>query len=141
MNASQAGGRPEPRRIFAVVVGLHGLTHWIGFAVPWGLTTSPDFPSSTSAAWGTIELGEAGARMVGLLWLVVIPVFALAAVGLWQRRTWAVPLTAIAALASLPLCILASPAAIGGIWLDVAILGVLAAAHVPATRQWTSRAR
>jgi hypothetical protein len=113
---------PLVRRIFALVVGLHGLVHLIGFVVPWRLATLEGFLYTTSAAWDAVELGEAGYKLVGVAWLVVATAFVVAAVGLWSSRPWAWTLTTGAALASLPLCILGSPQALAGIFVNVAIL-------------------
>ncbi len=115
------------RAAIAVLFVLHGVVHWIGFAVPWKLMSSESFTYTTSAAWGNLEIGETGTRLVGVAMLVAIVPFLVAAYGVWRRETWAVPITILAAGYSLILCILDSPAAIIGVALDVAILAAVVA--------------
>lgn len=108
----------------AVFVGLHGVVHWIGFAVPWGLMESPSNADPTKGLWGTLSLGGAGAHAVGILWLVPLALFVLAAIGIWRRASWALAATALAAGLSLVVCLVGSPAAIIGTVIDVGILAI-----------------
>jgi hypothetical protein len=110
------------RILAAVGLAVHGLIHLIGFVVAWRLVEVQGFAYSTTAAWGRIELGDVGARVVGLGWLLAAACFVAAGIGVWQRATWAAPWTGLAAVVSLVLCVLGSPAAIRGVWIDVAIL-------------------
>lgn len=110
----------------AVFVGLHGIVHWIGFAVPWGLMASQSNPDPTRGLWGTLALGDGGAHIVGALWLVPLALFVLAAVAIWRRAAWALAATALAAALSLVVCLIGSPAAIVGTVIDVAILAIAA---------------
>ena len=109
----------------AAVIALHGVVHLIGFVVPWRLASLEGFPYTTTAAWGRIELGEGGARLLGVSWLIAAIVFFVAAFGIWQQAPWALPLLAIVAAGSLVLCVLGSPAAVAGIAINVAILAVI----------------
>jgi hypothetical protein len=61
-----------------------------------------------------------------VLWLLTAIAFVVGAVGLWQHAGWGRTVTAGAALVSLPICLLSSPAAIAGVVVNVAILAVLA---------------
>jgi hypothetical protein len=110
----------------ALVLAVHGLIHLIGFVVPWRLATLADFPYRTTALNGALELGESGARLVGLGWLGVAVGFLVAAVGVWQGTSWALPLVGALAIASLLLCILGLPEAGTGIVVDLAILALVA---------------
>jgi hypothetical protein len=110
----------------AIFIALHGLVHWIGFAVPWRLITTESFTYATTALGGQLELGEVGARVVGALWLPVLAAFVVAAYGMWSRVSWSLPVLAASAASSLVLCVLALPAAIAGVVIDVAILLVVA---------------
>jgi hypothetical protein len=114
------------RTLSALVLALHGLIHLIGFLVPFRIAELQGYAYTTSAAWGRIELGDGGARVVGVLWLLATVAFLVVAYGIWQGTSWAVPLTAVAAACSLVLCILGSPAAAAGIAVNVAILAVIA---------------
>ena len=129
-----AGIRPRTaaRRIAAVVLALHGLVHLIGFVVPWRVAQVEGFAYRTTALDGAFELGETGALVIGLAWLVIAVGFVLAAVGVWDARAWAIPLVGVLAAASLVVCVMGLPETVAGIVLDVAILGTVA---------WVVRAR
>lgn len=127
-----AGHRTLTRRLFAALLGVHALIHLIGFAVPWRLLTTPDFPYATTVAWGSVDLGSSGIRVLGVAWLVVAAGFGVAAIGVWSNRSWAIRLTAAAVVASVPMTILGAPAAILGLLVDGAILAALA------VRRWAN---
>lgn len=110
----------------AAALGLHGLIHLIGFVVPWGIARVDGFPYRTTALGGAIALGDAGARVVGVAWLLVAVGFVVAAVALWRGEAWAAPLAAGLAVASILVCALGLPEAGFGILVNVAILGVVA---------------
>jgi hypothetical protein len=62
--------------VLGVLIALHGLAHLVGFAAPLA---------------GRLDLGDAGIRVVGVLWLLL-------AVALWvaaalMSRSWRVPTT------------------------------------------------
>jgi hypothetical protein len=120
------------RIVAAVVVAGHGLIHLIGFVVPWGLAQVEGFPYRTTALGGAIALGDAGARAVGVAWLVCAVGFVVAGLGIWRRASWALPLAAVLAVASIVPCVLGLPEAVAGIVVNAVILGVVA---------WTSIAR
>lgn len=110
------------RRGFAILLVLHGLIHLIGFVVPWHLATLAGFPYSTSALWGRLELGATGAQVLGLPWLGLAIAFVVAGVGIWCGSAWAVASSAIAAVVSLVVCALGSPAAAAGLVVNVVVL-------------------
>ncbi len=118
------------RTLIALGLAIHGLIHLIGFVVPFRIAQLQGYAYTTSAAWGHLQLGESGAHVVGVLWLLATVVFLVAAYGIWQGTSWAIPLTAIAAGCSLVLCILGSPAAAAGIAVNVVILAVIASLAV-----------
>jgi hypothetical protein len=133
--AAATGVRPgtNARRIAAVVLVLHGLVHLIGFVVPWRLAQVEGFAYRTTALDGSLEMGEAGALVVGVAWLAIAAGFVIAGLGAWRAQTWAVPLVVVLAVASLGICILGLPETVAGIVLDMAIL--VAAAWVVRTRR------
>lgn len=113
------------RTLLALALAAHGLIHLIGFVVPFRIAQLEGYAYTTSAAWGRFELGDDGARVVGVLWLLVTVAFIVAAYGIWQQASWAIPVTATIAGCSLVLCILGSPAAAAGIAINVLILAVI----------------
>lgn len=112
-------------RIGIVLVGVHGLIHLIGFVVPWRLATLEGFPYTTTAFWDSVDLGATGVRLVGLVWLATAAAFVAGAIGLWRGARWGRAITAGAAIVSIPICLLSSPAATVGLIVDVGILAVL----------------
>jgi hypothetical protein len=123
------------RRAVAVLLALHGIVHLIGFLVPWRLMATPEFPYTTTAAWGVLELGDAGTRFVGLLMLGLAGGFVVAAIGVWRRAPWAVPVTVGVAVVSLVACVLQSPAAILGVAIDLVILAAVGLTRLRAEGQ------
>jgi hypothetical protein len=118
------------RSVLGLALALHGLVHLIGFVVPWRIVQIRGFAYSTAAAWGRIQLGDAGARALGLGWLGVAVLLVAAGVGVAGGAPWALSLTAVATALSTILCIAGSPAAIAGLIVDAFILGALFAIQV-----------
>jgi len=114
------------RTLAAVALAAHGLIHLIGFVVPWRISQLEDFPYRTTALGGSLALGETGARVVGVLWLVLAAGFVVAALGVRRHDARAVPLTAVLAFASIVVCTLGLPETIAGFVVNVVILGVVA---------------
>ena len=112
--------------VAAILLVVHGLIHLIGFVVPWRLATLAGFPLRTTAFNGAVELGDLGARLVGLVWLALAIGFVAAAYGVWRGESWAVPLVAGLAAISLVACVAGFPEAGVGIAINIAILGVVA---------------
>jgi len=114
------------------LVAAHGLIHLIGFVVPWGISTVEGFPYRTTALGGVIALGDSGARALGIVWLACAVGFVVAGLGIWRGVSWALPLTAALAVASIAVCVLGLPESSAGILVNAAILGAVA---------WVSYAR
>jgi hypothetical protein len=112
------------RSLAAVALAVHGLIHLIGFVVPWRIAELEGFPYRTTALGDTLVLGETGVRVVGVAWLVLAVGFVVAGLGVRRRDAWAIPLTAVLALASIVVCALGLPESIAGIVVNVVILGV-----------------
>lgn len=119
----------------AAFLAAHGVAHLIGFVAAWRLAAFPDAPFTTQILGGALDVGDAGIRIVGLLWIAAAAGFAAAAVAVWRRRGSRI--VALAAAGSLVVTLIGLPAAIVGLWIDVAILGGLALVAV-ARRSLTS---
>jgi hypothetical protein len=118
--------RPEPlRAVAAVALGLHGIVHLLGFSSTWRLQHDAELPATTLIANGTIDVGEVGIRIVGLLWVVAAVALLAAAALVWRRSPRAAVGVAIATTISLAACLLGLPAAVLGVWIDLAIVVVL----------------
>ncbi|MEO5965684.1 MAG: ABC transporter permease [Candidatus Limnocylindrales bacterium] len=116
---------PSIRLAFAAFLAFHGLVHLLGFVVPWQLATTPDFAYTTTAAWGALDLGDTGARAVGLVMLALAIAYPVAAFGVWHATRWALPAVIAATLVSVVVTILQAPAAVLGLLLNVGILAAL----------------
>ncbi|HYO42155.1 MAG TPA: hypothetical protein VES19_03055 [Candidatus Limnocylindrales bacterium] len=113
------------RTLAAAVLAAHGLIGLIGFVVPWRLAVVDGFAYRTTALDGVIELGDAGARIVGVAWLGIALGFVIAAVATWRGARWAPGLTAVLAVASIAVCVLGLPETVAGIVVNIGILTVL----------------
>lgn len=69
------------QRAAGLGLAIHGLIHLISSVEPWRLANLPDCPYRTAVLNGDLELGEAGARLLGLGWLGLGIGFLVAAVG------------------------------------------------------------
>ena len=110
------------RRAAALFFALHGLIHLVGFVAAWQLATLPELAYRTSAFNGAVEIGDGGARVVGIAWIVGVAAFLVAAWGLWQNAAWAVRGAVVAAAVSVAVCAAGLPDAYLGLAIDVVIL-------------------
>lgn len=118
------------RIVAGIALAIHGLIHLIGFVVPWQLAEVSGFPYRTDSLAGALELGPTGAKVVGVVWLVVAVGFVVAGVGLALGTSWALTLTGVLAVASSVVCLLGLPEAVAGLVINLAILGALAIARL-----------
>src|SRR5689334_8054768 len=90
------------RGVLAAFLIVHGFAHTVGFVVPWRLVTSSDVPYRTTILNGHLDLGDAGIKAIGLLWLTLAMAYVVIAGGLLARASWwfsaLLPLIAISAL-------------------------------------------
>lgn len=110
----------------AALLAIHGLIHLIGFVTPWRIATLQGFTYRTAALNGALEVGDSGARLIGLVWLALAIGFVVAGYGVWRGEPWAVFLTSILAIVSLTVCVLGLPEAAPGIAINLVILGAVA---------------
>jgi hypothetical protein len=123
------------RYLLAVVLGFHGVAHLVGFAVAWHMIATPEVHYKTTVLGGLVDIGDAGAQFVGLIWLAT----ALACVGagalVWEGVAWSMSFTTGVLLFSLALCATALPEARIGVLVNVVLLAVLLIPRlVPAAR-------
>ncbi len=126
-----------PSLAAAVVLIAHGVIHLIGFVVPWQLASLEGFAYRTTLLGGTLDVGSAGARAVGVIWLLIAVGFVVAGIAVRRGDSWALNLTVALAFGSLVVCVLGLPDAAAGIAVNVAILGV--AAYVVVSRRRPGR--
>jgi hypothetical protein len=112
-------------KLLGVAMIVHGLAHMVGFVVPWRLATLDETPYKTTVFAGRLDVGPAGIRLVGLLWLVGGLMFALAGVGSLTSAAWWPALATIAASASLGLSVAGWPESRLGVPINAILLVVL----------------
>jgi len=122
-----------------LIVTLHGLVHLIGPAVYWQLTEIEGLVYKTTLLDGSFNVGEAGIRIFGGLWLLGALGFAVAAVGMAMGQAWARQLLLGTAVFSLVLTCLDWPAAFAGVVVNLGILGVVWYSKRAADRQIARR--
>ena len=107
-----------------VVMMLHGFAHTVGFVGAWHLNAN--IPYKTTLLSGRVDLGFAGIRMVGILWLIVGLSFILAALtALASHPSW-MRATMVALGASTALCLAELPQTRIGLGLNAALALALA---------------
>lgn len=115
------------RVILGAVFTLHGLIHLLGFAVYWRLAEVEDISYRTALLSGNLPVGEFGAWVFGLLWLVAAVGFAVAGLAVLLARPRWRRLTLGVALFSLAITLLGLPDSPYGVVVNLAILACLLA--------------
>jgi hypothetical protein len=108
----------------ALLLIVHGIAHLVGFVVPWRLIAAPDLAERTTVIGGALDVGEGGAKVLGIAWLILAAGFVASGAALmsgWENTVWIVRLAAL----SLVLCIVGWPDTRIGPIVNVAILAVL----------------
>lgn len=110
---------------FIALLVAHGVAHLQGFAISWRLLTSPDLPYHTAILDGRIDIGGAGIRALGLVWLSLAAAFVVAAILVAVRGRWAFAAVVAAALVSLLLCAVEWPFSRVGVGVNLTLLVLL----------------
>ena len=113
------------RWLIALVFAAHGIAHGVGFAVNWQVISSPELPFSTTVFGGRWNVGAAGIRWVGLLWLVAGAAWLTAAAALAHNAPWTLAITIAALVLSFAMCAVGWPAARTGLYLNLGLGAVL----------------
>lgn len=113
------------RILLVLVLAGHALAHLPGFLVPWGLATFPELPYRTTVLSGRVEVGDAGVRFLGVVWLLLALTFAGLAAAAFFRAEWVVPGIAAAVAVSLVMSILGWPEARVGVVANLVVAGLL----------------
>lgn len=109
----------------AVLLVVHAVAHLVGFTVPWGLTVLEEMPYRTTLLGGRVDVGDAGIRLVGALWLVMSVAFGIAAIAVLTGVEWWSRLTLWAVILSLLMCVIGWPDSRFGLLVNLLILVVL----------------
>jgi hypothetical protein len=122
--------------IAAVVLILHGLIHLIGTAVYVRRVEIKGLSYKTTLLGGRWDLGDAGIRVFGLLWILPAVGFVAVALALFAGWMWWKPVLAGVALVSLALTTLDWSSAFMGAIVDIVILALVLLA--PRIASWFS---
>jgi hypothetical protein len=102
----------------------HGVAHLVGFVVPWKLMSTAELPYRTTVLGGVLDVGDSGARAVGIAWLVTALAFILIGpvmiVG-GNVRTW----TFVVLTLSVVLCVIGWPDTRIGLAVNALLFGAL----------------
>jgi hypothetical protein len=68
------------RFVLAFFLLAHGAAHLAGFVSSWKLATLAELPNKTTVLSGRVDVGDAGIRVMGVLWLLATLAFLVAAI-------------------------------------------------------------
>ncbi len=113
------------RYALALLFVAHGVAHLPGFLTSWRLASLEGMAYKTTLLAGSIDVGDVGIRIVGVLWLLAAIGFVIAGVGTALGASWWGTLTAVVASFSLVLSALEWPEARIGVAVNLLILAYL----------------
>jgi hypothetical protein len=112
------------RFALAALLIAHGVAHLVGFVVPWKLVSTAEVPYRTTIFGGITDVGDAGARAIGVVWLLTGLAFALlggAVLAGWNVRVWMFGIIPV----SMALCVVGWPEARIGLVVNAVLLAAL----------------
>ena len=104
----------------------HGVAHIVGFVSMWQLGDPSKFPYQTTILGGHVDLGDAGARVLGVLYLGCAVAFVVAAAAYFVRAPWWPPLFIATVSVSLVLCMVNLPLTKIGLAVNLVLLAIYA---------------
>lgn len=115
------------RIVLALLMAGHGIAHLPGFLVSWQLRSFPELPFRTTIFGTLLDVGEAGIRMIGAVWLAVGVGFIVLAGATLARAAWWLPFAYILIVLSTVLCLAGWPDARLGLVANAVILLLIVA--------------
>lgn len=113
------------RVAIGIAMLLHGAAHLVGFAESWQWAMTESVPYKTTVLSGRLDLGWAGMRIAGVLWLLAALVFGLVAAGALLNTDWWVSMALPAAVASLVLSVVWWPESRVGVAVNAVLITVV----------------
>lgn len=104
---------------------IHGVAHLVGFVVPWRIATLEETPYKTTVLNGKVDVGDAGIRAIGVLWLITAAAFLVCGVAVAIQTEWWHWVAIGATLISFDLTILGWPESRIGVVINVLIVLLL----------------
>ena len=114
------------RFMFAAFLIGHGVAHIVGFVVPWKLMPTPEMAYRTTILGGMMDVGDAGIRAIGIVWLSIALAFVVVAGGVVAGWSMRMAVFALLALSS-AFCVIGWPEARIGLIVNAALLAALLA--------------
>jgi len=114
------------RFVLAFFLLAHGVAHLVGFVSSWKLATLAELPYKTTVFSSRVDVGDAGIRVMGVLWLLAALAFLVAAIAVATEAGWAVRFTLAAVVSSFMLCVVGWPDARIGVAVNVGLVLLLA---------------
>ena len=109
----------------AVILFGHGFAHLVGFVVPWRIATLKEMPYKITIRANSVNVGDLGIRVVGILWLIAALAFAVSSIGVLAQASWWLSISMIVAVFSFFLCIIGWPDSRIGVFIITAIVAFL----------------
>ena len=114
------------RFVLAFVLVAHGMAHLVGFISSWRLATLAELPYKTTIFSGRLDVGDAGIRVIGVLWLLAALAFLIGPIAVTTEASWAGRFLFAAVIASTLLCVAGWPDARIGLAVNLGLALVLA---------------
>ena len=116
----------DMRFVLAFFLLAHAVAHLVGFVSSWKLATLAELPYKTTVFAGRMDVGDAGIRVLGVLWLLTALAFLVAASAVATATDWAGRFMLAVVIASLMLCVVGWPDARIGVAVNVGLVLLLA---------------
>ena len=113
------------RLAIGIAMLLHGAAHLVGFAESWQWAMTESVPYKTTVLSGRLDLGWAGMRIAGVLWLLAALAFGLVAAGAVLNAEWWLSMAMPTAVASLVLSVVWWPESRIGVAVNVVLIATL----------------
>jgi hypothetical protein len=113
------------RFVIAALFIIHGVAHLVGFVVPWRITTLKDTPYRTTILNGRVNVGEAGIKAIGVLWLFAALAYMACGVAVIVQLQWWFWLAVVTTFVSFDLTIIGWPESKIGVAVNGLIVVVL----------------
>lgn len=110
------------RVLLALICAGHGVAHLVGFFAAWRPGTFPELIHKTTVLSGRLDLGEAGIRILGIVWLLMAVAFGSTAVLIWLKGAAVGNLVMWVAAASVVLSVIEWPDSQIGVVVNLAIV-------------------
>jgi hypothetical protein len=110
------------RIVLAILMAGHGIAHLPGFLVNWQLRSFAEMPYRTTIFGTSLDVGDAGIKVIGALWLAVGVGFIVLAGATLTRAVWWPPIAYVSIVLSTVLCMVGWPDARLGLVANAVIL-------------------